>query len=269
MSALNQSGWKPTSPTAEASDGATVTGNRALMLEEPLLFEIGRRDLRVESSINADVGLRLNTSRVQGEWNVYHNRIADYIYLAPIGQPGRALDSLEVRQGNAQDHPPGIRAQRQRLDHLLAGQGGDMSGDIADHERRDPDHDQRHLGRLAQSKDDKQDGKESDGRDHGYRGHERAERGSDRRQGAQNKANQQRRYCCDPQTQSQPPKTGEGVGPEQILARQRIGFEQQSRHRRGHCAGKREDLVRRIVRMARRGGDDVADRQHRQWQRTQ
>lgn len=64
-------------------------------------FEIGRRDLRVESSINADVGLRLNTSRVQGEWNVYHNRIADYIYLAPIGQPGRALDSLEVRQGNA------------------------------------------------------------------------------------------------------------------------------------------------------------------------
>ena len=44
MSALNQSGWKPTSPTAEASDGATVTGNRALMLEEPLLFEIGRRD---------------------------------------------------------------------------------------------------------------------------------------------------------------------------------------------------------------------------------
>ncbi len=44
MSMLNQSGWKPTSPTAEASDGATVTGNRALMLEEPLLFEIGTRE---------------------------------------------------------------------------------------------------------------------------------------------------------------------------------------------------------------------------------
>ncbi|MBL0938084.1 MAG: TonB-dependent receptor [Gemmatimonadaceae bacterium] len=64
-------------------------------------FEIGRSDLRVESSLNADLGVRLATSRLRGEWNVYHNRIADYIYLAPIGVPGRALDSLEVRQGNA------------------------------------------------------------------------------------------------------------------------------------------------------------------------
>jgi glycine dehydrogenase subunit 2 len=38
---INQSGWRPTAP--EASDAApeTFTGNRALMLEEPLLFEIG------------------------------------------------------------------------------------------------------------------------------------------------------------------------------------------------------------------------------------
>jgi glycine dehydrogenase subunit 2 len=38
---INQSGWRPTAP--EASDAApeTWTGNRALMLEEPLLFEIG------------------------------------------------------------------------------------------------------------------------------------------------------------------------------------------------------------------------------------
>ena len=39
---INQSGWKPVSP--EAKDGgapATFTGNRALMLEEPLIFEIG------------------------------------------------------------------------------------------------------------------------------------------------------------------------------------------------------------------------------------
>ena len=41
---VNQSGWRPTAP--EASDAApdTFTGNRALMLEEPLLFEIGSRD---------------------------------------------------------------------------------------------------------------------------------------------------------------------------------------------------------------------------------
>jgi glycine dehydrogenase subunit 2 len=42
---INQSGWRPTAPEAsEVSEGgapATFTGNRALMLEEPLLFEIG------------------------------------------------------------------------------------------------------------------------------------------------------------------------------------------------------------------------------------
>jgi glycine dehydrogenase subunit 2 len=48
MNAPNKSGWKPAMELAE--DGmhngpATTTGNRALMLEEPLLFEIGRADV--------------------------------------------------------------------------------------------------------------------------------------------------------------------------------------------------------------------------------
>jgi len=38
---INQSGWKPSSPVQGATDTGTVTGNRALMLEEPLIFEIG------------------------------------------------------------------------------------------------------------------------------------------------------------------------------------------------------------------------------------
>ena len=38
---VNQSGWKPSTPTAATADAATTTGNRALMLEEPLIFEIG------------------------------------------------------------------------------------------------------------------------------------------------------------------------------------------------------------------------------------
>jgi iron complex outermembrane receptor protein len=65
-------------------------------------FEIGRADLRVETSLNTDLGVRLRTARVFGELTGYVNRIRDYIYLAPVGMPGRALDSLEVRQGNAQ-----------------------------------------------------------------------------------------------------------------------------------------------------------------------
>ena len=52
MTAPNQSGWKPAMIASKDgmhahSSGApvTTTGNRALMLEEPLLFEIGRADV--------------------------------------------------------------------------------------------------------------------------------------------------------------------------------------------------------------------------------
>ena len=42
MSTINQSGWRLTTLEAgEAGDLSTFTGNRALMLEEPLIFEIG------------------------------------------------------------------------------------------------------------------------------------------------------------------------------------------------------------------------------------
>jgi glycine dehydrogenase subunit 2 len=39
---INQSGWRPTSPEANTGNvPASVTGNKALMLEEALIFEIG------------------------------------------------------------------------------------------------------------------------------------------------------------------------------------------------------------------------------------
>ncbi|WOF44497.1 aminomethyl-transferring glycine dehydrogenase subunit GcvPB [Sphingopyxis indica] len=42
MTALNPAGWRPEMNVAGgADDSATFTGNRALMLEEPLIFEIG------------------------------------------------------------------------------------------------------------------------------------------------------------------------------------------------------------------------------------
>ncbi|ODP36861.1 aminomethyl-transferring glycine dehydrogenase subunit GcvPB [Sphingomonas turrisvirgatae] len=44
MSAINQSGWRPEMTAGERSDGATFTGNRALMLDEALIFEIGSLD---------------------------------------------------------------------------------------------------------------------------------------------------------------------------------------------------------------------------------
>ena len=39
---VNPSGWRPTTPANEPGEAQTVTGNRALMLEEPLIFEIDR-----------------------------------------------------------------------------------------------------------------------------------------------------------------------------------------------------------------------------------
>ena len=41
MNAVNQSGWRPEMGAAGTSAAATTTGNRALMLEEALIFEIG------------------------------------------------------------------------------------------------------------------------------------------------------------------------------------------------------------------------------------
>jgi glycine dehydrogenase subunit 2 len=41
---INQSGWRPERPEAGTADTATFTGNRGLMLEEPLIFEIGSTD---------------------------------------------------------------------------------------------------------------------------------------------------------------------------------------------------------------------------------
>jgi glycine dehydrogenase subunit 2 len=38
---VNPSGWRPTTPANAQGEAETVTGNRALMLEEPLIFEIG------------------------------------------------------------------------------------------------------------------------------------------------------------------------------------------------------------------------------------
>jgi glycine dehydrogenase subunit 2 len=41
---LNPAGWRPSTPANEDIEIRTVTGNRALMLEEPLIFETGRID---------------------------------------------------------------------------------------------------------------------------------------------------------------------------------------------------------------------------------
>ncbi|HEX2804524.1 MAG TPA: aminomethyl-transferring glycine dehydrogenase subunit GcvPB, partial [Sphingomicrobium sp.] len=41
---VNPSGWRPSAPANEQGEAPTITGNRALQLEEPLLFERGHLD---------------------------------------------------------------------------------------------------------------------------------------------------------------------------------------------------------------------------------
>lgn len=64
-------------------------------------FERGNPNLRVETSLNTDLGLRIEAANLTGEVSVFNNAIDDYIYLRPFGTGGAAFDSLEVVQGNA------------------------------------------------------------------------------------------------------------------------------------------------------------------------
>ena len=71
---VNPSGWRPSTPANAEGETGTVTGNRALMLEEPLLFEIGRTDQTgVDLPEEADLDLSRLGGRARSE---------------PIGLPG-------------------------------------------------------------------------------------------------------------------------------------------------------------------------------------
>ena len=75
MSALNPSGWRPEMPSAsDTSASPTFTGNRALQLEEPLIFEIGRAD-RTGVDFPADAGPPLDA-------------LTPFLRPAPLDLPG-------------------------------------------------------------------------------------------------------------------------------------------------------------------------------------
>ena len=76
MNAPNKSGWKPEMTAAEDGMHAgppTATGNRALMLEEPLIFEIGHRETTGVDLPDIEQGA---------------NRLGGMERTAPMGIPG-------------------------------------------------------------------------------------------------------------------------------------------------------------------------------------
>ncbi len=71
---VNPSGWRPSTPANEQGQIHTVTGNRALMLEEPLIFEIGSP---------GQTGVDFESARV-----ATGQRLAGLERSDPIGLPG-------------------------------------------------------------------------------------------------------------------------------------------------------------------------------------
>jgi glycine dehydrogenase subunit 2 len=69
---VNPSGWRPQTPANEEGEAQTVTGNRALMLEEPLLFEIGS----------------MEQTGVDFESSPWGNKLGSLERNRPIGLPG-------------------------------------------------------------------------------------------------------------------------------------------------------------------------------------
>jgi len=81
---VNPSGWRPSTPLSAESGGETVTGNRALMLEEPLLFEAGnseRTGVDFECA-PAKAGAQSGSLPSQG------HRLAGLARTGPIGLAG-------------------------------------------------------------------------------------------------------------------------------------------------------------------------------------
>ncbi len=64
-------------------------------------FERGQPDLDVETSLNTELGVRVNASALTAEATGYVNRVQDYIYLRPFGAGRGLFDSLQVVQGDA------------------------------------------------------------------------------------------------------------------------------------------------------------------------
>lgn len=89
-------------------------------------FERGNPDLRVETSLNTDVGLRIEHARMTGEVSLFRNAIDDFIYLRPFGTGGFAFDSLEVTQGNALLQGAEARVAVRTLPWLTLQAGGDL-----------------------------------------------------------------------------------------------------------------------------------------------
>lgn len=66
-------------------------------------FDVGNPALKDEFSLNTDLAVRLQSSRVAGELGVFVNYIENYIYFQPTGaiDPGTGFEIFDAIQGNS------------------------------------------------------------------------------------------------------------------------------------------------------------------------
>ena len=92
MNKPNASGWRPGTPTdalVDESGPDTATGNRALMLEEPLIFEIGDADTTgVDFTQPAPMDLAGVEPAPRAPDGQVSSRIGEFARREPIGLPG-------------------------------------------------------------------------------------------------------------------------------------------------------------------------------------
>lgn len=90
-------------------------------------FERGNPSLKLETSLNVDVGVRVRQRAFTLDAGVYSNRVQNYIYLRPFGTGARVFDSLEVVQGNAWLRGGEVSATMQPVRWLTLDAGADLT----------------------------------------------------------------------------------------------------------------------------------------------
>jgi glycine dehydrogenase subunit 2 len=87
---INESGWRPERPQPQQGGATeTYTGNRALMLEEPLIFEIGSFERTGVDLEPANMGPEVRSSIPwEGAVDEVYYEVRDLMRSRPIGLPG-------------------------------------------------------------------------------------------------------------------------------------------------------------------------------------
>ena len=150
-----------------------------------------------------------------------------------------------LRNHDAGDDLPGREPEGLRLDELLGGQLLDPQREIAHQERRDADDDQHHLGQLAEAEDDEEDRQQRHRRHHRRDRDQWREAGADVGNQARGDADDQAEDGGDEQAEPEALQAGGGVGPQQDVARARVGLDRHAADRVGERSRRSAATCRR------------------------